>query len=312
MEEEVLAKYFSGEGTVKERQSVEEWRAASDVNAEAFLDAKVAWLASEPMVAPPPHVLEGILAADKEPHEEESGARVVSMNWIYAAAASVVLVVAVVLLFYKNSDGSVPMVTKQELSDGSSVSLYKDASLQLVSFDGATREVKVSGKVYFDIERDESKPFIIHTSNATVKVLGTSFLVESESIETVVSVESGLVELVKKDAEVSVFLEKGEKGLVLASNKGIIKKTNEDLNYLSWKTNVLSFKESKMSDVKRVLEEVYGLVVTFEHSNLEECKLTAKFNKKKPKDVLEIIARTFDLKYELKKGKRVHFTGKGC
>ena len=45
------------------------------------------------------------------------------------------------------------------------------------NFDADTREVTLSGEAFFDIERDKTKPFIIHTDLANIEVLGTSFYV---------------------------------------------------------------------------------------------------------------------------------------
>ena len=100
-------------------------------------------------------------------------------------------------------------------------------------------------------------------------------------------------------------------GLVSSNNKGIIKRNNNDLNYLSWKTKVITFEESTMSEVEQVLEDVYGIEIKFENPAFKNCKLTAKLNKKKAKDAIEIIARTFGVEYEYSKGKAI-LKGKGC
>ncbi|MEQ9008229.1 MAG: FecR domain-containing protein, partial [Ekhidna sp.] len=202
----------------------------------------------------------------------------------------------------------------KQLTDGSKISLHGESSLEVIAFTDNIREVRVTGKAYFDIERDESRPFIIHTDNAKIEVLGTSFLIDTYGAKTEVCVESGLVELSKMKngkKEVAVTLSKGEMGLINSVNKGIIKKNNNNLNYLAWKTKIISFNNSRMSEVKSVIEDVYGIEVSFENPSFKECKLTAKFNKKKPKDALEIIARTFGVEFEYTNGKAI-LKGKGC
>ena len=306
--EEVLAKYFSGEASSDEISLVENWRSESKTNAESFFEAKSAWLISQPETAPPVNILEEIIS---EPKSKE--VPFILQSWVkYASAA--VLILAISLLFVLNQSGADSNLVNQMLADGSLVALHEDSKLEIISFDEERREIRITGKAYFDIKRDESRPFIIHTENAKVQVLGTSFVVDSYGSQTMVSVESGLVELSREydgSEPLSVQLEEGETGLVTTTNKGIIKKSNTNPNYLSWKTKVITFNDSGMDEVRKVIEDVYGIDLIFENPEFKECKLTAKFNKKKPKDAIEIIARTFGMEFEYVKGKAV-LKGKGC
>lgn len=306
--EEVLAKYFTGEATKDEIELVESWRSESETNANAFFEAKNVWSATQPELTPLTHVLDEIL---KEPQAKQ--VPFILRNWVkYASAA--ILVLAISLLFVLNQNSTDSTFLSKQLADGSEISLHGESSLEVISFTDNIREVRVTGKAYFDIERDESRPFIIHTDKAKIEVLGTSFLIDTYGDKTEVCVESGLVELSKvvngRD-EVAVTLSKGEMGLINNRNKGIIKKNNNNLNYLAWKTKIISFNESSMSEVKSVIEDVYGIEVSFENPTFKECKLTAKFNKKKPKEAIEIIARTFGVEFEYTNGKAI-LKGKGC
>lgn len=306
--EEVLAKYFSGEATKDEIALVESWRSESETNAEVFFEAKNVWITTQTKIHPSADVLDQIL---HEPHVKHIP--FILRNWVkYASAA--VLVLAISLLFILNQKSGEGNFMSKELSDGSVIALHGSSNLEVINIDENAREVRVSGKAYFDIERDESRPFIIHTENAKVQVLGTSFLVKSDDHSTEVCVESGLVEFTKaltRNDAVSVKLSKGEMGLVSINNKGIIKRNINNPNYLAWKTKVITFEESTMAEVEAVLEDVYGIDVKFENPAFKNCRLTAKFNKKKAKDAIEIIARTFGVEYEFSKEKAI-LKGKGC
>lgn len=307
--EEILAKYFSEEANDSERSLVESWRAESETNAKAFIEAKSIWLASRPMNAAPAHVLEKIL--NEGDIKKGRVVSIFSTGWRrYAVAASVVLAVALAFLFVSNNDS---YQATQLLTDGSTIILHESSAVEVLKMDEHVREVSISGKAYFDIARDESRPFIIHTNNAVVKVLGTSFVVDTYGNKTEVSVESGLVELTKGDSDVSVLLEKGELGLVAMSNEGIIKKSIENENYLSWKTRVLTFKDAEMAEVSRVIEDVYGVKVVFDNPSFSDCKLTARINRKNIKDAMEVISRTFNVSYDYSKNeKKIVLKGKGC
>ena len=306
--EEILAKYFSGEASKDEISLVENWRSESKTNAESFFDAKTAWLVSQPERPLSAQVLMKILG-------EPIGKQVPLMmkKWVQYASAAI-LILAISLLFILNRNGGESNYSSEFLADGSEIVLHENSTLEVIAFDETKREVRVSGKAYFDIKQDKSRPFVIHTDNAKVRVSGTSFVVDTYGSKTGVSVESGLVELFKnpgRSKAVSVKLSEGETGLVTNSNMGIIKKNNRDLNYLAWKTKVIAFNESDMAEVKQVIEDVYGIEVKFENSAFRSCRLTAKFNKKKAKDVIEIIARTFGVEYDYSNGK-VLLKGRGA
>lgn len=307
--EDLLAKYFSGEATHDEISLVESWRSESKANAKLFFESKIIWsTASTSEQIYRPDILNSIL---NESTAEKKTIQHFLLNtaWTrYAAAAVLALALGLIFLLNNNVEND---LTTEILTDGSEITLHGTSEIEVVQMNESIREVRLTGKAYFDIEKDKSRPFIIHTPNATIKVLGTSFVIDSDAGDTDVRVESGLVELSKEGGALSVNLKKGEMGFVSNSNKGIIKKENDDANYMAWKTKILTFDDSEIADVIEVLEDVYSLNVQLEDPSFSNCKLTAKINKKKAKDVIEIIARTFNIEYEIKR-KTVFLKGKGC
>ena len=66
------------------------------------------------------------------------------------------------------------------LADGTRVWLNSATKLIFPqNFTGKERRVMLSGEAFFDVARDESKPFIVETSRMDVKVLGTRFNVNA-------------------------------------------------------------------------------------------------------------------------------------
>lgn len=45
-----------------------------------------------------------------------------------------------------------------------------------VAFGGDTREVELKGEAYFEVKKNEAKPFIVKTDEFNVRVLGTSLI----------------------------------------------------------------------------------------------------------------------------------------
>ena len=136
-----------------------------------------------------------------------------------AAAACIALLLAVGVLLTQNPTTTLRAASGQYyaalLPDGSQVLLNSDATLRYPrSFGTAERRVELVGEAFFEVAKAEI-PFIIETFNATVTVLGTSFNVravpDDSAPETIVSVETGIVEVAAKNApDNAIRLEAGQ------------------------------------------------------------------------------------------------------
>ena len=65
------------------------------------------------------------------------------------------------------------------LSDGTRVWMNARSRLVYPVAFGDTREVELEGEAYFEVTRDENRPFIVHAGQVAVKVLGTEFNVSN-------------------------------------------------------------------------------------------------------------------------------------
>ena len=63
-----------------------------------------------------------------------------------------------------------------KLADGTNVWVFAESEIRFPTrFKGNKREVYLEGEAYFDVTHDEQHPFIVHTEQLNVKVLGTGF-----------------------------------------------------------------------------------------------------------------------------------------
>jgi ferric-dicitrate binding protein FerR (iron transport regulator) len=115
-------------------------------------------------------------------------------KWFYAAA-SVIIIFGFSLLFKRRTGIDLDSSSKTNiqqifvkpgskskivLPDGTVVRLNGSSKLSYhKSFNEKIREVELEGEAYFDVTKDAKRPFIVHTSNIDVMVLGTLFNVKS-------------------------------------------------------------------------------------------------------------------------------------
>jgi ferric-dicitrate binding protein FerR (iron transport regulator) len=179
--------------------------------------------------------------------------------------------------------------TQLRLPDGTSVWLNASSNLTYdENFGNNIREVSLSGEAFFDVVKDPSRPFIIHTKAINIKVLGTEFNVKAypEDPYTETSLIRGSVEVtIKSRPQEKHYLKPNEKMLVVNDEpeKKLMQKhkeimpliTTEALTYdstdntvveTSWVNNHLIFHQNEtFAEMAPRLERWYGVHIIFEN-----------------------------------------------
>lgn len=147
------------------------------------------------------------------------------------------------------------------LPDNSRVWINAGTTIEYASsLSGPTREVTVNGEVYVEVERDENRPFIIHTSRMSVRVLGTSFNVSAyrDDEQSSVVLVNGLVEVATAEGR-SVSLTPDD---MLTVTDGGMQLSKVDANdHISWKDGVLRFSGRPLDSVLAYLSRYYDVPV---------------------------------------------------
>lgn len=175
---------------------------------------------------------------------------------------------------------------------------------------GQHREVSLSGLAFFEIARDEQRPFLIYLEEATIKVLGTSFFVKAVAGEPLeIIVESGKVEVQHKGQRFQ--LGKGEK-LRVGAGKEPRLENHVDLNYFSWKNKKLLFDSTPLREVLQALERHYGIAIKVENPAILDCRFTGTFEDVQLEELLEIMSYSLRLSVEWQGERRLRVSGKSC
>lgn len=164
-----------------------------------------------------------------------------------------------------------------KLSDGSIITLNKNSTVRINQNMSSKREVELEGEAFFDVRRDEDRPFIINTADLEIVVLGTSFNVQSAPVVSTVSVASGRVSVVPHESEVSEILAKGE-AVTFISESGKLTKQVSDPNYLAWKTGKYIFKDVSIKVALEMLAKRKNIRIQFEEDFDQNCRITSEFD----------------------------------
>ena len=149
------------------------------------------------------------------------------------------------------------------LPDGSRVWLNAGSSLRFpTAFAGQERRVELTGEAYFEIAKDKSKPFFVHTDNTETEVLGTSFNISAYHDED--AVDATLIEgriRTGLPAE-QVTLMPGEQARMGAKVE-VDHQANVE-QAIAWKNGAFNFENRGLKEVMRQLARWYDLDVVYE------------------------------------------------
>jgi len=219
--------------------------------------------------------------------------------------------------------------SKIELPDGTQVWLNADSKLEYNGdFSGKLREVKLSGEAYFDVVKDKTRPFIIHTSTVQVKVLGTAFNVRSYpkdkttetalirgSVEVTLNSQPNKKVILKPHEKVIIDNEgavtvngspadtkkKGAPEVMLVENVHLDKK-DQDVYETMWVKNKLAFDETPFDDMIAEIERWYNVEIIVKNKGLGAGTYTVTFENKTIDEVLEGLQFSAHFQYQLKDG----------
>ena len=204
------------------------------------------------------------------------------------------------------------LVKNVTLPDGTLVSLNSETHLSYPKrFGNYTREVTIEGEAFFEVKPNKKKPFIIHAGNAQIKVLGTSFNVNAYPNAKLmeVIVKTGKVQVINNTAESKQFneliLNPGEKATLMLSSNALLKTTNENPNFLAWKTHNFIFRAASLGEVISNLEKVYKVNIRLDDPKLNKLLLTAHFNDYSLDVILKVIETTFQMETQKMDGQYI-------
>ncbi|MFT3933254.1 MAG: FecR family protein [Chitinophagaceae bacterium] len=218
-----------------------------------------------------------------------------------------------------------------QLPDGTVAWLNADSKLVYnEDFSGDFREVSLQGEAYFDVVKDKSRPFIIHTKTIDIRVLGTAFNVRAYETEknTETALFRGSVEVTLHNSpEKKIILKPNEK--LSVNNKSLAFSTTqkddnnknrsatvaditvgkvhfEAKDSSAWETlwikNKLVFDEETLEEVAQKIERWYDVKVIINGDNdLKKTAYSAIFENESLTQVMEALKITGGIKYTINK-----------
>jgi ferric-dicitrate binding protein FerR (iron transport regulator) len=222
------------------------------------------------------------------------------------------------------------------LPDGSVVNLNSGSKIRYPSHFENDRSVFIEGEVFFDVKKDAKHPFYVHTSDITIKVLGTVFNVKSypeeNTIET--TLVSGSVQIFDNNGEKHSDKDRPKQIATLSPNqKALFLKNNHEMTTVSnetkvhktemepisphmlilnkvktevttaWKDNRLVFDNEKFEQLLPKLERWYNIKIVNDFPDINTSRFTGKFDLETIEQALQALQITTPFNYTMEKNK---------
>jgi transmembrane sensor len=307
---ELALKYLNGSASDTERAEFTGWLDTSEENRFQFEDLHKYW------------ELSGKAFENYEP-DMETAWKIIQkqtihpnefpIKYLYRIAVSIVVILSIGLgiKIYQRSEfnyrsGLITYVSNDKikevkLEDGSVIWLNTHSRFEAPAhFNFKERKVYLNGEAYFEIAKDINKPFIIESKNTITEVLGTSFNIRAKENETniTVTVSAGKVAFYSSKNKLSkVYLTPGMRGVWKEKSEKVISYTDSDINYLAWKTGVLQFKDTPLTEVCDIISKSYNVKIKVDPLGAKNYLFTGNFNNVKMDQMLDIIGTTLDIKF---------------
>jgi hypothetical protein len=198
------------------------------------------------------------------------------------------------------------------LPDGTKVWLNAASSLKYPEvFTGNERKVILSGEAYFEVAKNKDMPFIVHTRNQDVQVLGTHFNINSYSDEQ--SIKTTLLEGAIKvtNANFSKILKPGEQSLVENNGLGninVIKNIDVD-SEIAWKKGLFSFNNVALKTILIQLERWYDIKIDYQ--SIPDKRYNGMVPRKSNlSEVLHMLELTGNISFKIEEGRRLKVISK--
>lgn len=239
----------------------------------------------------------------------------VGYSWLRVARPALALpVVATTTAVF--SSGNEPRKTIV-LPDNSVITLRSHSSLTLADgFGHANRELTLSGEGFFDVVHNSGHPFIVHTADANIEVLGTVFNVSAypDDHHTETALFRGKVSVTSHDHPGQKIILTPSKKIVISDDRQnklqppqitslLSDPVSHKASEIAWVRNRLKIEDEPLSQIAARLQDWYGISIGFADQEVKEYRYSGTFESETVIKALEALQLSYPFSFRVEKEK---------
>lgn len=317
--DEVIIRYLDGYATKTEKKRLLDWLNQSGENLREYTGIRDVWIASNSVSSILDETETALNKLKKQVRISDVGkSKSTFLPLTYATmkiAAAILLLFTVGATFYKlgeNQSQTETVVYNRLLTakggkghfvlpDSTVVWLNSNSMLEYPeAFSDSTREVHLEGEAYFEVKRNEQKPFHVHAGDINIEVLGTHFSVDNYSFRTGVEavLAEGSIKVTGSNMSHPHVLIPGQLINYDKKSAQTVVQTVDAANYTSWIQDDLVFDNAQLADVIVNLKKWYVTDIECDSSLEQTLSLTFSVRSGESlNDILEAMRMIIPIKY---------------
>ncbi|MDR2970002.1 MAG: FecR domain-containing protein [Tannerellaceae bacterium] len=191
---------------------------------------------------------------------------------------------------------------KLTLQDGTNVWLNARSTITYPNrFAAGERKVEIDGEAFFDVAKEEKRPFLVSSQGVEMKVLGTRFNLysypEANYIRTSL-LEGSLMVYREKQKSHSILLHPNEESII--DNHRMTVVPIKDPSYFLWTEGIYSFREEPLINILKKLELYFDVSIEAKDPTIYTWEYSGKFRQSDGIDnILQVIRKIH--KFEIEK-----------
>lgn len=293
-----MARRMSGSMNAEERRDFESWLTAAPANKAAFAEAEALLRRADVAGAE-------LLARDFEGQLHASAAKGANSHWRLASLAATMAAIAlgaVITLFGSDFLPRQPLAYQTEIGQSEKIALADGSKLELntasrveVDYSRSLRSVELAaGEVFFNVEKDATRPFIVTTKHGVIAVTGTSFNIATFEDRSSVHVLTGVVDVSPRSGEQATLLAGDSIEIDNDGRPGLVKRYDAGVVF-AWRNGKARFKEEPLGDVILSLNRYFETPIVLADQSLSDLPVTGEFDIRDRGMAIDALKLVFDL-----------------
>ncbi|MCG8580513.1 MAG: FecR family protein, partial [Bacteroidales bacterium] len=193
-------------------------------------------------------------------------------------------------------------------NDGTSIGMNAQSELEFLSLvSSVTRNVKMTGELYFDVAHNANKPFTVEYDNVKVTVLGTEFNVKAyeNDLFSTTSLITGKVEIINKGKDKMLLNPGFEARLLKDSNLFKCLEFNEKI-VCDWRRDEFSYDSHSLDFIMKDLARWYDFEYVFLSEDVKTHEYTFDVSRSMSLDqIINMLRMTGEFECNVEDGKIV-------
>ncbi|WP_346318769.1 FecR domain-containing protein [Chitinophaga sp. YIM B06452] len=207
--------------------------------------------------------------------------------------------------------GSEPRKTLM-LADGSVLTMRHNSTISLSEgFSKTNRVLTLSGEAFFDVKADPSHPFIVHTKDASIEVLGTVFNVSAypENSYTETALFRGRVEVTSKEdpsrktvllpSQKLVIQSGGKKDTSFSIRPLAVDPVDHKAKEIAWVRSRLKIQDETLEQIAGRLQKWYGIPIIITDEEVKKYSYSGTFESETVIKALEALQLSYPFNFEV-------------